>query len=146
MGLRGPAAKPKPEPEKPALLSEVPPPVMPMGKEATEHYRRIGRTLIDAGLLTSRDIDMLTQAAIAMADCIKFQRTLDVEGDTFEGSHGIRQHPAHALLSSARKHYLCCLDRLGMSPERRQRVKPSQPPPPDDGAPVDPYFGGKVRK
>ncbi len=144
MGLRGPKPKPKTvaTAEGLNLLTELPDPPLKLSEDERAHYDRLGAKLIECGLLTDRDLDVLAQAAIHTAESEALRAIIAAEGWHMRTETGaMKAHPLCNQYNTAGNMRLMCLDRLGMSPEKRTRVKPGKPEVQDEKP--DAYFGRK---
>ena len=106
-------------PTAPAFLSPV----------AKAEWRRMGRLLLDAGLLTNLDTVALALYCSAHAHYVEAEAMLQEHGSTTHGQRGgIVQSPYVAIANQAMAQMQRLLGEFGMTPAARSRIPKEQPP------------------
>ena len=93
---------------------------------ASEAFARLGRLAVEAGRLTSADLELLTLAARTLASCETLEGQLNAEGVVVHSRGATKTHPALNALTQNRALLLRLLDSLGLTPTARERL--SAPP------------------
>ena len=109
-------------------------PVMPTGMTATARaeWRRIVPELMQAGVLTRLDASVVRLYCEAFADYMDAGKTIRKEGKSYKQENGMmRPHPAVAQRNAAERRMTGLLDKLGMTPLARTRIR-LEPHDPED--------------
>lgn len=105
------------------------PPRMPsppdyLGGEAAKIWRRLGRLLLDAGLLTTADLHALAMFCAAAARWIEAEKKLADTGMILESKQGgLYQNPYLSVANRAWEQMRKMLSEFGLSPAERSRLR-----------------------
>ncbi len=103
-------------------LGTLPPAPDGLSPSAAAAWVRLGALAIDAGTLSSADMELLSLAARTAASCDELERQLAEDGVLLRSNGAVKAHPACAALDRNRVLMLKLLDALGLSPAGREKV------------------------
>lgn len=110
-----------------ALLSELPPPPLPMSAAEKKMYLDTGTSLIEQQMLKDADVLILAVFAHQMTIYSECMTALSKEGHTVILPNGIEtMHPRLKIANEALKLALQAADRLGINPNARHKIKGAQ--------------------
>ena len=97
--------------------------------EARREWKRLGRKLVECGLLTEIDAGALALYCQAWARWVEAERALERYGVVVKSPSGFpMQSPYLAIANKAMEQMTRLLTEFGMSPSSRARVAVSPPP------------------
>ena len=138
--LRGnPGKRPLPK-DEPRPQPKLPPPPAELSDEAKREWRRTGRRLRAAGLITELDTAAFAAYCSSYARWLQAQALLSNAPMLELGSDGtLRPSPLLRIVQQAQEQFTRALTEFGMSPSSRTRVQVSRPS--KDGDPFEAYDG-----
>jgi P27 family predicted phage terminase small subunit len=123
LGNPGKRALNKQEPTAPASKLS-PPPHVKADKVAAKEYKRLGKLLLAAGVLTVLDENALAIYALEFSRWVRAEAQLAKDGDTLETDRGYRYaHPSLGVANKAKDTMMRILTEFGMTPSARSRIK-----------------------
>ena len=111
------------EPKAPVSRLTVPK-FLKSDKVASAEYKRLGKQLLDAGVMTVLDETALTIYVTEYTRWLKAEAKLKAEGDTLVTDKGYHYvNPAFAVARQAKDTMMRILTEFGMTPSARSRIK-----------------------
>jgi P27 family predicted phage terminase small subunit len=114
---------------QPAALVKLPPCPKRLQGEARKLWKKLGQRLIDQGLLTELDLDLLEDLCQVQARLLKAEEQLAKFGEVLvSDGGGMYQNPYLAIANKCMAQLQALRDRFGMGPSMRPRVRTATPP------------------
>jgi len=126
--LKGTLRKNRQNPQAPDPVKKKPSPPRWLPPKEKKIFRQLVKKVDEQGYASKSHEEMLTLAALRLAEVERFTETLDEKGYTYEatGSTGqkiLKERPERVMRAEAAKHAQALLAEFGLSPSSMGKVK-----------------------
>lgn len=124
--LRGNPSK-RPMPDALEVEAKLPHAPSHLSEEAKREWRRLGKLLLEVGLVSAFDRGLLAAWCSAWADVVEAELALRDEGPILRGENGPYFNPWASVREKAYARMLKIAPEFGLSPSARTRLTPPAP-------------------